>query len=163
MSTFIPSNLPSAMLRTPSKITPGPDGSLPLSFPILVQSVLDRHCVSCHNEGTPDKSGGVILTGEPDGHYTKSYNALISRVAYTAWSLPEGNHEPMTEPGRFGARASALVHLLEQGHYDAKLSADDWDRINTWIDANALFYGTFNREDQARQQRGERIEGPELE
>ena len=43
-----------------------------------------------------------------------------------------------------------------------KLSADEWERIVTWIDANALFYGTFNPEDQARQLRGERIAGPEL-
>ena len=161
MLTSLPSRLSSAMQRNPSKITPGPDGSLPLSYPILVQPVLYRHCVSCHNEGAPDKNGGVILTGEPEGHYTKSYNALISRVAYTAWSMPEGNYEPMTEPDRFGARASVLVRLLEQGHYDVNLSADDWDRINTWIDSNALFYGTFNYEDQARQKRGERIEGPD--
>jgi hypothetical protein len=31
------------------------------------------------------------------------------------------------------------------------------------MDANALFYGTFDVDDQARQQRGERIEGPKLE
>jgi hypothetical protein len=31
------------------------------------------------------------------------------------------------------------------------------------MDANALFYGTFDRQDQARQQRGQRIAGPALE
>ena len=31
------------------------------------------------------------------------------------------------------------------------------------LDANALFYGTFDPEDQARQLRGERIAGPALE
>ena len=44
-----------------------------------------------------------------------------------------------------------------------KLSPEEWERIVTWIDANALFYGTFKPEDQARQLRGERIAGPELE
>ena len=151
------------MQRIPSQITPGPDGSKPLSFPILVQPVLYRNCVSCHNEVSADENGGIVLTGTPDGHYSKSYNALITRVAYTAWGLPNGNYEPLTEPDRFGSRASALVKLLEEGHYDVKLSADDWNRINTWIDANALFYGTFKPEDQTRQQRGERIEGPDLE
>jgi hypothetical protein len=33
----------------------------------------------------------------------------------------------------------------------------------TWMDANALFYGTFDPADQARQLRGERIAGPALE
>jgi len=173
MQAFSSTKQAMAMQRRPSQIMPGPDGSKPLSYPILVQPVLDRHCVSCHSEITDGKTdekneksgknGGVFLTGEPDGQFTKSYNTLIPRVAYTAWSMPNGNYEPLTEPDRFGARASELVKLLEQGHYDVMLSTDDWDRLNTWIDANALFYGTFNPEDQARQQRGERIEGPELE
>jgi len=163
MQTSIPNHQATAMQRAPSQITPGPDGSKPLSYPILVQPVLDRYCISCHTEIAADENGGIVLTGAPEGHYTRSYNALVSRVAWTAWGLPEGNHEPMTEPDRFGARASALVKLLEEGHYDVKLSTDDWNRINTWIDANALFYGTFKPEDQQRQQCGERIEGPDLE
>jgi hypothetical protein len=48
-------------------------------------------------------------------------------------------------------------------HYKVKLSPSDLERLVTWMDANALFYGTFRPEDQARQQRGERIEGPGLE
>ena len=163
MQTSMPNRQALALQRVPSAIMPGPDGSKPFSYPILVQPVLDRHCVECHCEGASDKNGGIILTGEPEGHYSKSYNALISRVSYTAWSMPHGNYEPMTEPNRFGARASTLVALLEQGHYDVQLSVGDWERVNTWIDANALFYGTFNRDDQVRQQRGERIDGPELE
>jgi len=45
----------------------------------------------------------------------------------------------------------------------SRLSPDDLERLVTWMDANALFYGTFDPADQARQQRGERIEGPKLE
>jgi hypothetical protein len=44
-----------------------------------------------------------------------------------------------------------------------KLDKDEWERLITWMDANALFYGTFNKKDQARQQMAERIAGPELE
>ena len=39
----------------------------------------------------------------------------------------------------------------------------DIERLVTWMDANALFYGTFDPADQARQQRGEPIAGPALE
>ena len=164
MQTSTPSRLALAMQRGPSAIAPGPDGSKPFSYPLLVQPVLYQHCVSCHNEVAHDKNGGVILTGGREGHYTQSYNALISRVSYTAWGLPQGNYEPLTEPERFGTRRSPLVKLLDDGHYGVKLSEDDWIRLNTWIDGgNALFYGTFKSEDQVRQQRGERIEGPALE
>ncbi|MGL6195043.1 MAG: hypothetical protein ACRC2T_09505, partial [Thermoguttaceae bacterium] len=163
MQTFTGSAAAIAIQRPPSVITPGPDGSKPFSYPLLVQPVLDKHCVSCHNEKSEDKNGGLILSDEPDGAFSKSYNALTPHVSYTAWSMPEGNYEPLTEPNRFGARVSPMVKLLDAGHYEVKLSPEEWDRINTWIDSNALFYGTFNREDQARQRAGERITGPDLE
>ena len=54
------------------------------------------------------------------------------------------------------------MKMLLAGHNKVKLSADDIDRLTTWMDANALFYGTFDPADQARQQRGERIEGIKL-
>ena len=39
----------------------------------------------------------------------------------------------------------------------------DFERLVTWMDANALFYGTFDPADQARQRRGESIAGPKVE
>ncbi|MHB0956769.1 MAG: HzsA-related protein [Pirellulaceae bacterium] len=151
-----------ARQRTPSSITPGPDGSKPLSYPLLVQPVLDRLCVECHRG--PEAEGGVALTGEPAGEFTVSYNALTPLVSYSEWKgTPADNSEPLTRPDLFGARASKLMQLLLKGHEDVVLSEDDWDRLVTWMDANALFYGSFDPADQQRQQRGERIAGPALE
>jgi len=157
---------PLALARDPSPIEPGPDGSHPLSYPLLVQPVLDKHCVSCHNAQRAD--GGVVLSGEAQGHYTASYNALAPRESYSAWGGKPGdfrqvNSEPLTQPGFFGARASPLMKLLDKGHYGSSLGRDDLERLATWMDANALFYGTFDPADQARQLRGERIAGPKLE
>lgn len=153
-----------ALRRAPSEITPAPDGSRPLSYPILVQPVLDKHCLSCHDaEATQSE---LKLTGAPEGRYTQSYNALIPHVSFSYWGrgqFPAGNCEPGTQPGFFGARGSHLTQLLLNGHYDVKLDKDEWERLITWMDANALFYGTFNKKDQARQQMAERIAGPELE
>jgi len=159
-----PDRIALAASREPSQIVPGPDGSKPLSYPILVQPVLDRKCVKCHSRQKPD--GGVILTGEPAGRYTVSYNALAPRVPISAWQggdFRRTNSEPLTAPGHFGSRGSKLMDLLLAGHEDAILTPDEIDRLTTWMDANALFYGTFDPADQARQQRGERIEGPKLE
>ncbi|MDD3469907.1 MAG: hypothetical protein PHE53_08000 [Thermoguttaceae bacterium] len=151
--------------RAPSVIESGPDGSKPLSYPILVQPVLDAHCVKCHSETPSDAkgNGGVILTGEPEGTYTKSYMALVGKTAYTAWGMADGNGEPLSVPGRFASGGSELTRMLDAGHYDVQLSEAEWERLCTWMDANSLFYGTFNPEEQAKQQRGERIEGPDLE
>ena len=155
-----------ATLREPSRIQPAPDGAKPLSYPILVQPVLDRKCVSCHR---PDKAEGkVILTGQPEGHYTASYNALAPRVPYLAWkgnSAPNlwANGEPTSTPDRFGARGCRWMQELLKGHYQVSLTPEEIDRLVTWMDANALFYGTFDPQDQTRQQQGERIAGPRLE
>lgn len=156
---------PLAMQRPPSEIQPPPDGANPLSYPILVQPVLDKHCVKCHGGETPAGPEGnpIVLTGEPDGRYSKSYNVLGKLVAYTAWAGLEENGEPLTQPDRFGARASRLMDMLLEGHHEVTLDEEEMDRLVTWMDANALFYGTFDPDDQARQLRGERIEGPALQ
>lgn len=156
---------PLAMQRPPSHIQPAPDGANPLSYPILVQPVLDKHCVGCHGGETPAGPEGtpIVLTGEPDGRYSKSYNVLAKRVPFTSWGGLEENGEPLTQPGRFGARASQLMEMLLEGHHEVKLNDEEMDRFVTWMDANALFYGTFKPEDQERQLRGERIEGPALQ
>lgn len=150
-----------AIARAPSTITPGPQGSRPLCYPILVQPVLDRHCVACHKAAKAE--GKIVLTGDPDKSFSRSYNALIPLVSYTAWGNPENNYEPLTAPDRFGARGSKLTKFFDHGHHDVKLSPEEWERIVTWMDTNALFYGTFNPKDQARQLRGEQIAGPDLE
>ncbi len=132
-----------------------------MSYPRLVQPVLDKHCVRCHKAGVPkDKSGNIILTGERQGEFSASYNALVAHVPYPEWS---GAAKPMTYPNQYGARASGLMKKLLKGHEGVKLSAEDIERLATWMDANALFYGTFDPDDQARQRRGERIEGPKLQ
>lgn len=157
---------PLALRRDPSPITPGPEGCNPLSYPLLVQPVLDRQCVRCHNPQKPD--GNLVLTGDPEGHYTVSYNALASRVSFSAWGGKPGdfrklNSEPMTRPGFFGARGSSLMQLLLAGHEGVQLDPQEVERLATWMDANALFYGTFDPEDQRRQQRGQQIAGPAVE
>lgn len=146
----------------PSRIKPGPDGSKPFSYPLLVQPVLDKHCVSCHSESKPD--GGVLLTGKPQGSFSVSYNTLTPRVAYSEWKgSPQDNSEPVTYPDRFGARGSKLMWMLLDGHEGVKLSVEEVERLATWMDANALFYGTFDYSDQRRQVLGHRIAGPKLE
>ncbi|MBI2298712.1 MAG: PD40 domain-containing protein, partial [Armatimonadetes bacterium] len=146
-----------ALGRAPSTLAPGPDGSRPLSYPLLVQPVLDRACVSCH--GAADPAGGIPLTGQPEGHYTVSYNRLAPLVPFS----DQGNAESLSRPGRFGAQRSPLTRLLFGGHHDVKLNRDELDRLVTWMDVNVLFYGTFDPADQARQLRAERIAGPGLE
>ena len=89
--------------REPSSIAPGPDGSKPFNYTILVQPILDKRCVSCH--GGDKTEGKIDLTGTPAGEFTRSYNALASLVPFSQWKgSPQRNHEPLTHPNQFGAR-----------------------------------------------------------
>ncbi len=150
-----------ASARPPSAIAAGPDGSWPLSYPLLVQPVLDKHCVRCHGGDQP--AANVVLTGEPQGEFSASYRALAPLTSYSQWNgPPAANAEPRTRPGVFGARGSRLMQLLLEGHQGVSLSAEDIERLAAWMDANSLFYGTFDLHDQKRQQQGERIAKPAL-
>ncbi len=152
-----PSSRPKALLRPPSRIAPGPDGTRPFSYPILVQKLLDQRCVSCHSG--PKAPKGIVLTGEPEGHYSRSYNALAPRVPFSDM----GNGEAISKPGRYGAHGSPLMKMLLQGHQGVKLSQTEIERLATWMDVSVLFYGTFDPAEQERQRRGERIACPKLE
>jgi len=92
----------------------------------------------------------------------------MRRVPYSDWAGRAGdfrqvNREPLTPPDFFGARGCTLMQQLLSGHYDVALAADEVERLATWMDVNALFYGTFDSADQARQQAGQRISGPKIQ
>lgn len=81
-----PPNQPAlALVRKPSKIEPPPWGAVPVSFPKLVQPVLERRCVK-----------------------------------------------------------SQLLKLLDAGHHDVKLTADERRAIVAWIDCNAPYLGGWD-------------------
>ena len=111
-------------------------GDRPFSFPRDVQPVLDRHCVACHDQDDP---AGLDLRADKTDAFSLGYEHLRLHV-----KVPGTRSEPPKVGTReYGAIASPLVHLLDKGHHDVKLSEDDWDRIVTWIDLNAPYYGTY--------------------
>ena len=145
--------LPLAFRRPPSRIQPDVDGSKPFSFPRLVQPVLERNCVTCHEK---EPTAIDLRKGDwkknPDYRYT-SYDNLREyafffgsvRNKYDPWTVPR------TIPGRFGARASKLYQTLREGHHDVKLSKEDMYRITLWLDCNSDFFGSYeNTEAQAK-------------
>lgn len=146
---------PLAMQRPPSKLAPEAEGSYPLSFPRLVQPVLDRHCAACHAE----KENAPDLEGEVFGEW--GWSRAYASLAGFAWAWNGGNGALETNrtsystPGEVGARASALLHLLEEGHHEVQLPEEELRRITLWLDCNSLFYGSYHEVE--RQARGEPV------
>ncbi len=162
---------PLALQRPPAALDPGPWGGRPFSFLEVVQPVLDQHCVRCH--GGEKTEQGVDLTAAPHDGFTRSYWALCGNGANREpqAALPplvprfeQRNQIQMTPPGgQYGARGSRLLKLLRDGHEDVQLDDADWRRLAAWIDCNAVFHGSYDPADQARQLAGQRLAMPEIQ
>ena len=138
---------PKALRRPASVIKPGPAGTGPLSYRRLVQPVLDARCVRCH-DGTPDrkkgKKGRSVLTGEPAGSFSRSYNSLRPYVRWYEWG-GRSISPIVTRPGRIGADASPLTKILADATHAGRMKLTDLERrrLYIWLDANVPFYGSY--------------------
>jgi hypothetical protein len=144
-----------AFRREPSEIQPEMEGSNPLSFARLVQPVLERRCVSCHQKNldkTFDLGTGPWYL-DPYRWYASYRNLLPYAFHYGATrdekikDQYDGWQPSRTVPGKFGARASKLLDLLDKGHYDVKLSPEELRRITLWLDSNSDFFGSYENTD----------------
>ncbi|MBN1124216.1 MAG: hypothetical protein JXA82_04350 [Sedimentisphaerales bacterium] len=155
---------PVAIQREPSVIEPGPEGTHPFSFPILMQPILDRHCVRCHDGSEGNDKSKLLLTGTPLGRFTRSYESLKPFVRWYEWG--GASIEPIiTRPGRIGADESPLIEILTNrthaGH--VKLDGSERRRLYLWLDANVPFYGSYGTDEQYAQQHGMTILPPALQ
>jgi hypothetical protein len=149
-----------ALERSPSRIEPGPDGTRPMSYPLLVQPVLDRHCVRCH-DGSKSRPA---LTSEPTDTFTKSYESLRKYVRWYEWG-DESIQEIGTRPGHSGADESRLLAILNDATHarQVELPPEDCLHLCIWLDANAPFYGTYEKNAQVAQKAGQAVAPPPVQ
>ena len=164
---------PIAMRKPPAVLTPEfHEATRPLTFPRLVQPVLDRHCLPCHSK-PKNREKAPSLSGTKFGRngWSEAYWTLARRAwtkhgnAHGAFGRGDGwvlNRTSYSIPGQVGARASKLLPMLESGHLSpptsatpgkpkVKLPPDALHRITLWMDANSVFYGDYkNIEAQAK-------------
>ena len=140
------------MRGEPQKLTPPVWGVKGFSYPEVVQPVLDRNCVKCHNER--EQPGDVDLSGDKTDFFNVSYDMLARKgtLGESNWShhgTPSGRQydkfrgmSPYTEwiwtingaeenileiePLRWGSPASKLAEIVRNGHPDK----DGKPRIN---------------------------------
>jgi hypothetical protein len=143
-----PSKAVLAAQRAPSRIRLGPEGSWPLRFDRLVQPVLNRHCVDCHQPGAVNSMAAKLNLTAPTAYETlvgfgkPSLRELVKR------SYAEGRSHPGASP----VRQSALWNCLSAhpAHQGVKLEADSIERLATWMDTYAQQLGSFDL-DQEKQ------------
>ena len=153
-----------AMRRPPSRLEPGPAGSHPLSFPLLVQPVLDRHCVPCHDGQEGPGRSALLLTGDPVGPFSRAYQSLRPFLRWYEWGQASIS-QIATHPGQVGADASPLTQVLVDTTHRPALAwtEDERRRLYLWLDANVPFYGTYGIEEQLAQREGQAIPAPSFQ
>lgn len=151
-----------AALRAASVIEPGPDGTRPWNYTRLIQPILNRHCVRCH-DGEDDASA-PNLTSRPQDEFVASYVSLRPHVRWYEWG--EQSIRPIvTRPGEMAADVSPLTAVLHDATHapEVTLNDDEQRRIYLWLDGNAAFYGAYSEPERLAQRQGEAIPVPALQ
>jgi hypothetical protein len=105
----------------------------------------------------------VSLCGSPDAWKSLEFDPAAA-AAHLTPRFVQRNQIQVTPPGgAYGARGSRLMRLLLDGHEDVTLSANEIRRLAAWIDLNAIFYGVYDTEGQARQLAGQPVPMPEIQ
>ena len=159
-----PHRAAAAFTRPPSPIHAGPEGSFPFGYPRLIQPILDQHCVRCHDGTAGAGKSAVVLSGEPAGTFTRSYESLRPHVRWHEWG-GKSITQTVTRPGHCGADSSPLTSILNDANHRPHLDLPDADRrrVYIWLDANAPFYGTYREDAQAKQRAGLAVLPPKLQ
>ena len=147
--------LPKAFSRPASVPVPDVEGSRPANFIDLVQPVLDKHCVDCHEK---PESKTFSLAGKP--YYKKNGAAFYHsyyNLMYKGWGFYDYGNSVRTIPCQYGALKSPLLPLLDKGHYGVELSAEERHRIALWLDMLSPFFSVYEPEQQNKQLQGEKV------
>lgn len=136
---------PLALARAPSKIRPDVDGTWPLRFDTLVQPLLERKCVSCHQPTASD-----ALAAKVDLTTGKAWQTLLDYAGGNLSALVF--EKDASVPGDNPARNSKLMQYLRSDtlHRDLNLTADDVQRLAVWMDTYGQTQGSFSGEQESQ-------------
>ncbi|MBN1418096.1 MAG: hypothetical protein JXP34_04930, partial [Planctomycetes bacterium] len=144
-----------AFARPPRDLEPPEWGVAGFDYARIVQPVLDRHCVRCHDP--LDAPRGIDLSGGRTDFFNVSYDVLARErqgprgSPYVNW-IPTYNGQEQNilviDPKSWGSPQSRLAEIVLSGHPDAdgkpRVDVDEAGRrrILAWIDLNVPYYGT---------------------
>jgi len=154
---------PHTMRGAVQDLTPPAWGVKGFSYPEVVQSVLDRHCIECHNE--QEQPGNVDLTADMTDFFSVSYDVLcrtgtqaeqnwilhgspsgpeydkvrgMSPYVEWIWTINGAGHNVLEiAPRRWGSPASKLAEIIRSGHPDKdgkpRVNVPDEDRRRVYL------------------------------
>ena len=135
-------SVPLAMRKSPDALQGWHGHSSNFDYRAEVQPVFERSCVGCHDFGTP-AGEKLNLAADRNLIFNTSYNELW-RKRYI--KVIGGGPAEVQQPYSWGSHASPLVRVLRNEHDthdDVEVTGEEFDRIVTWIDLNAVFYPDY--------------------
>jgi hypothetical protein len=146
----------SAYFNRPARDLRPPEwGAGGFDYSRVVQPVLDRYCIRCHNSVTPPKR--IDLTGGKTDFFNVSYECLAREnqthlgTPYVSYILTYNGLERnifQVTPKEWGSPRSKLAEVVLSGHPrrngKPRFAMDERSRrrILAWIDLNVPYYGT---------------------
>jgi hypothetical protein len=128
-----------AMRRPPSRLDGWHGPAREFSYLRDVQPVFDKNCLACHDYNKPG-ADKLILAGDREPCFNTSYCQLWARgYIRVVGAGPAETQQAYS----WGAGASKIVQVLDQGHHGVKLDPESLDRLATWIDINAPYYPSY--------------------
>ncbi len=127
--------LPMAYARV-SKIEPFAC-SHPIDYRRQIQPLLDKYCLSCHNEKL--REAGIILDGSLGANFIHSYIALDERGQMTTGRNGFGDMPPYT----FGSGSSKILDKFTKSHCGADISPEEFELLARWLDTGAMQIGSY--------------------
>ena len=139
-----PKRATTALLRPPSALDGWYGPPRTFNYMAEVQPVWDKHCVGCHDFGK--KAGEkLVLARDKELVFNASYVELFRNWGEANARIHTVGLGPaaLQAPYAVGSHRSRLVALLKRGHQQVKLSAEEMDRIITWIDLGGPYYPDY--------------------
>ena len=141
-----PSSGTIASRRAPSPVQPWYGPARPFAFTNEVQPVLDRSCVACH-DGSAGKPAPSFVNPKDPANFKQDV-AYLALHPYVRRPGPESDCHLM-RPMEYHTSTSELMQMLARGHHGVQLDTEGLDRLNTWIDLNAPWRGSWASESKA--------------
>ncbi len=150
-----------ALAAGPEPLRPAFGAPRGFSFGREIQPILDAKCVRCHRgeEGEPPGlTSREVVDPAARRRWSEAYLALTHAKDRGGkrpgtWTgdadhpmvnwVSAQSAPPMLPPYAAGSATSRLIGMLQAGHEDVKLTADEMARLCAWIDLGVPFCGDY--------------------
>ncbi len=129
----------SALRREPSLLDGWHGAPRMFSYMEEIQPIFNKHCMGCHDFGGMG-SKKLVLAGDRTLSFNASYIDLWTKDLVSGIGGGPSHIQPAYS---WGSHASKLIKTLRDGHNGTKLSAEEMDRLITWVDLNAPYYPVY--------------------